>query len=72
MSAHPMLKLVLSCVMILVFGVTGLVRIIWPDQFIRRSGGLNGSRTSVRCFGAIYIALVVFMIYVAFLAGHST
>ena len=65
-----MLKLVLSCVMILVFGVTGLVRIIWPDQFIQRSGGLNGSRTSVRCFGAIYIALVVFMIYVAFLAGH--
>jgi hypothetical protein len=69
MPAHTW-KLVLEIVMILVFGGTGLVRILWPDQFIQRTGGLNGSRTSVRCFGAIYIALIAFILY-ALLAGHS-
>ena len=63
MLTHPIWKLVLRIVLVLVFGGTGLARIFWPNYFIQRSGGLNGSRTSVRCFGAIYLALVAFMLY---------
>jgi hypothetical protein len=71
MLTHPIWKLVLRIVLALVFGGTGLARIFWPDHFIQRSGGLNGTRTSVRWFGAIYIALVALMLY-AFSAGRST
>jgi len=71
MPTHPSWKLELRIVLIVVFGGTGLGRIFWPDHFIRRSSGINGSRTSVRCFGAIYLALVAFMLYDGFLAGHS-
>lgn len=62
----------LRIVLVLIFGGTGLARIFWPDYFVRSSSGINGSRTSVRWFGAIYIALVALMLYEAFLAGHST
>jgi len=72
MPAYPIWKLVLRIVLIVVFGVTGLLRIFRPDYFIRRSQGINGSRASVRCFGAVYLALVAFMVYDAFWAGHST
>lgn len=53
--------------MMLVFGGIGLGRIFWPDHFVQRSSGLNGTRTSVRCFGVVFIALAAFMLY-AFLA----
>jgi hypothetical protein len=53
--------------MILVFAGIGLGGILWPDHFVQRSSGLNGSRTSVRCLGAVFIVLVAFMFY-AFLA----
>ena len=47
--------------------LVGLGRIFWPDHFVQRSSGLNGTRTSVRCFGVVFIALAAFMLY-AFLA----
>jgi hypothetical protein len=50
-------------VLILVFGGIGLGRIFWPDRFVQRSSGLNGNRTSVRCLGAVFVVLVVFMLY---------
>jgi hypothetical protein len=56
-------KLVARVVLILVFGGIGLGRIFWPDHFVQGSSGLNGSRASVRCFGAVFIVLVAFMLY---------
>lgn len=53
--------------MMLVFGGIGLGRIFWPDHFVQRSSGLNGSRTGVRGFGVVFIALAAVMLY-AFLA----
>ena len=49
--------------MMLVFGGIGLGRIFWLDHFVQRSSGLNGTRTSVRCFGVVFIALAAFMLY---------
>ncbi len=53
--------------MMLVFGGIGLGRIFWPDHFVQRSSGLNGSGTRVRGFGVVFIALAAVMLY-AFLA----
>jgi hypothetical protein len=69
MPTYPTWKLVLRLGLILVFGATGLGRMFWPDHFIRPSSGLDSSRTSVRWFGAIYIALVALMLY-SFLIGR--
>jgi hypothetical protein len=63
MPAHTDWKLVLRLVMILVFAAIGLGRIFWPDHFVQRSSGLNGSHTSVRWFGVVFLVLVAFMLY---------